>query len=476
MQSRFHPAEPKGNGSSRRRLLDETRMLAVFQRELPAMASGPIRVSRCSVQPASRRNGHHRGRRRIVYRVSVHAPGGSRWEHTLVATAPVSRDFLSPELLHRCRVARLHPAVRPFTRLATYVDDLEMALLLLPVDPALPGLVEITGHNRGRLLSPHLEECRRGGVVRRADWTVHRYQPVRRCELSLDVDVEAAGSLRQRRVLVTIYADDSGAVHHRNMKAVWAFARTAPSLRLPRPLGYDAEHRLLFTEPAGRRLAGNWIRCLARNHPLPQGVDLARVERCLVAAARALTELQQADLALSEERTFRGELAHLHRNIERVRSVHPQASTAFGRLLDSLGGQPVDDEQLCPAHGRFRPERLAGEDGDLTIVEWEAACLASPAFDAATFLGRLRSLAVFSKGGTEAIEHLAGAFRQEYLQRGSATTSRDLAMYESLVLARHALQAARRTGSNGQVSGRVLRLAEAGLHRLETSSLTRRGR
>ena len=459
---------PTRNGSLRRRLLDKEAMLAVFQRELPAMASGPIRVSRCSIQPASRRNGHRDRRHRIVYRVTVRAPGGSRWEHTVVATAPVSADFLSPELLYLCRVAKQQQAVQPFTRLATYVEDLEMGLLLLPIDPALPGLVEITGKDRGKLLSPHLEECNGGGVVRRADWKVQRYRPARRCDLSLDVTVEAAGTLRQCVVLVTIYADDRGALHHRNLNEVWAFARKTPSLRLPRPLGYDAEHRLLFTGPVGRRLAGHWIKRLARNHPLPKGVDLARVERCLAAAARALTELQQGNLALSEERTFRGELAHLHRNIECVRSARPAASSACEQLLESLGGQPVDDEQLCPAHGRFRPDRLAGEDGDLTILGWEAACLASPAFDAATFLGQLRNVSLSAAEGTEALEHLAGVFRREYLQAGPATNSRELAVYEALVLARHALQAARGAGhSSGVVSGRVLRLAEAGLQRLE---------
>jgi hypothetical protein len=449
-------------------LLDEKGMLAVFQRELPAMASGPLRVSQCRVHPASRRNGHRNARHRIVYRVTVHALGGRRWEHTIVATAPVSTDFLSPELLHRCRVAKLHHSVQPFTELATYVDDLAMGLLLLPVDPALPGLVEITGNQRGRLLTPHLDECNGGGVVRRADWRVHRYRPARRCELSLNVEVETAEGLRRRRVLVTIYADDRGALHHRNMCEVWAFAQRAGSLRLPRPLGYDAEHRLLFTGPAGRRLAGNWIKCLARNQPLPAGVDMARVERCLTASARALTVLQQGDLALSEERTFRGELAHLHRNFAYLRLASPSASSAYEQLLESLGGQPVNDETLCPAHGRFRPDRLAGEDGNLTILGWESACLASPAFDAATFLGQLLKVALSGVEGSEAIEHLAGHFRREYLQAGPATDSRELAVYEALVLARHALYAARGAGhSNGRASGRVARLAEAGLQRLE---------
>ena len=103
-----------------------------------------------------------------------------------------------------------------------------------------------------------------------------------------------------------------------------------------------------------------------------------------------------------------------------------------------------------------------------TIVGWESACLASPAFDAATFLGQLRNVALSGVERSEAVEDLAGLFRREYLKAGPATNSRELAVYEALVLARHALQAARGAGhSNGQASGRVLRLAEAGLQRLE---------
>ncbi|MCH7550099.1 MAG: carboxypeptidase-like regulatory domain-containing protein [Proteobacteria bacterium] len=202
-------ARPPQSRTVRARTLDEKQMLAVFRRELPAMADQRIRVSRCRIRPAAAGGGIHGGRRRIVYSVTVEAQGGSSWDHIIVGTTPVSSDFLSPEILHLCRAAEANPAARPFTRLAAYVDDLDMALLLLPVDPALPGLAEITGGERGRLLAPHIRECADGAIIRQADWTVHRYIPARRCELALDVHTVAGSHMLKRRIRVDVFSDDA---------------------------------------------------------------------------------------------------------------------------------------------------------------------------------------------------------------------------------------------------------------------------
>ncbi len=432
------------------------------------MTDRPIRVSRCRIRPAAGRNGTHGRRRRIVYHVTVETHRGARWDHTIVGTVPVSPDFLSPEILHLCRAAESHPAARPFTRLAAYVDHLEMALLILPVDPALPGLAEITGSDRGRLLAPHIRECADGAIIRQADWTLHRYVPARRCELALDVGVEAGGRLVKRRVRVDVFSDDRGGLHHRNMQVVWSVARTARWLRLPEPLGYHPDHRLLFTASHGERLLATWISRLEHDRPLPDGVGLARVHHCITMAAHALAELQQSDLPISQERTFRGELAQLHREVSHMRWAHGDAAAAFEQLLESLGAQPIGEERLLPAHGRFRHERLAGDDGDLTILEWDGLCLASPALDAATFLGRLRRGPLTRPGHGQAIENLAHVFRRKFLRLAPGVTGAELAAYESLVLARHAVRAARRPRRRaGATARRIARLVEAARQRLE---------
>lgn len=452
----------------RARALDEKQMLAVFRRELPAMADRRIRVSRCRIRPAAGSGRIHGGRRRIVYSVTVEAQGGSSWDHIIVGTTPVSSDFLSPEIMHLCRAAEANSAARPFTRLAAYVDDLDMALLLLPVDPALPGLAEITGGERGRLLAPHIRECADGAIIRQADWTVHRYIPARRCELALDVRTVAGSHMLKRRIRVDVFSDDRGSLHHRNMQAVWPITRTARWLRVPEPLGYHPDHRLLFTASRPERLLTTWISRLERDRPLPDGIDLARVHHCINMATHALVELQQSGLEISQERTFRGELARLHRAAPHMRRAHGEAAPAFEQLLEMLGAQPIGEERLVPAHGRFRHERLAGDDGDLTILEWDGLCLASPALDAATFLGRLRRGPLSRPGHGRAIENLAHVFRRRFLRLDPGVSPSELAAYEAMVLARHAVQAARRRRSrSGASTRRAARLIEAARQRLE---------
>ncbi len=460
-------AKPIKRSSLREHLVDELRMLSLFQRQLPAMAQQSLRVSRCRIRPSSRRNGSHAGRNRIVYEVTVEASRGARWEHTIVATAPVSPDFLGPELLHLSRTAGEYPAARPFTQLAAYVDDLEMVLLILPVDPALPGLAEITGPGRGRLLTQHIRDCH-DAIVRRADCTIRRYIPAQRCELAFTITIEAPGGVTKREVRVHVFADDRGRLHHENMEALWPAVEASEHLRIPQPLGYDPDHRLLFTASGGDNLLRRWVRRIERDKPLPAGVDLRRVRQCVTTAARALGELQRADLSPSEECTYRGVLAPLHRSVRMMRSAHAGAAPDFELLLESLSAQPIGEEKLVPAHGRFGPDRLAGDENKMAILDWGRMCLASPALDAASFLGRLRCAHLCRPTRGRGIEHLADVFRREFLAGGPAVTPDELAAYEALLLARQAVRIARHPLRGGGGATRpVRRLLRTALQHLE---------
>jgi len=461
-------AKPIKRSSVREKLLDEPRMQSLLQRELSAMAQQSLRVSRCRIRPSSRRNGSRAGRTRIVYQVTVETCRGERWEHTVVAIAPVSPDFLGPELLHLSRTAVEHPAARPFTKLAVYVDDLEMALLILPVDPALPGLAEITGPERGRLLTRHVKDCH-DAIVRRADWAIRQYVPARRCELAFTFATETRGELTERDVRVQVFADDRGRTHDDNMKALWPLVLGSAHLRIPQPLGYDPDNRLLFTAAAGDNVLGRWIRRIERDKPLPAGVDMGRVRQSVVAAARALGELQRADLSPAQDRTYRGELAPLHRSVAVMRSAHAGAAPDFERLLESLGAQPIGEEILVPSHGRFGPDRIAGDGQDMAILDWDRMCLASPALDAASFLARLRCDHLCGPKRARGIELLADVFRREFLAGNRAVTPDDLGAYEALLLARQAVRIARRPGPRGGATRRVRRLLHATLQQLADS-------
>jgi aminoglycoside phosphotransferase (APT) family kinase protein len=191
----------------------------------------------------------------------------------------------------------------------------------------------------------------------------------------------------------------------------------------------------------------------------------------MATAARALGELQRADLSPALDSTYRGELASLHRSVRLMRSAPD-----FQRLLETLGSQPIGEEQLVPAHGRLGPDRFAGDDQNLTILDWGRMCLASPALDAASFLARLRWGHLCRPTTGRTIEDLADVFRSEFLAGGPAVTADTLAAYEALMLARQAVRIARRPVRRGGAASRqVSRLLKAALKRLEVPRLRYHG-
>ena len=124
------------------RALDVAFMLLIFQRELPAMADTPIRVIMCRARAGKTRAALPQRKLRVTYHLVVESGEGQQRHYDLWGTLPVTPAFLSPELLECCRAAQGHPAVVPFARLAAYIPELHLGVQFLPVDLALPALLE----------------------------------------------------------------------------------------------------------------------------------------------------------------------------------------------------------------------------------------------------------------------------------------------------------------------------------------------
>lgn len=440
------PAMRKSHRELVQRALSPDHMLEVFRRQLPEIAAFPIRVTSCRIEPGHRGSIAARRSRRIVYRVFSESRGGRRWENRLIGTVPATQDFLSPEVLSRCRAAQEHPVARPFRELFLYRRDLQMAFLVFPMDPGLPALAEITGPDGPRLLASHLSSSWNGDAPKRLDWVVRRYAPSRRC--SLRIDLRAGGAGGHRAVHANIFADGRGDAHFQNIRSLWNAARSAGGLHVPQPLGYDADRRMLIlAEANGDGRLARWIGCLERDQPLPAGIEGRHVIDGMVMAARALAELQQADCHLLEERTYRGELARLHRDLTWIRRARPELGGDVDRALDLLGAVPIDDERLVPAHGAFHHTSMITNGLSLSLLDWHGLCRAHPALDAACFLGRVREAGLRRPQRALMLEPPAAAFRREFLRLRPDVSARDLAAYEALILTAKALRAIRRRRS-----------------------------
>lgn len=446
------------------RALDTAFMLRIFQRELPALADTPIQVIGCRAHAGKARSALKQRKLRVTYHVSVECGEGQKRHYTLLGTLPVAPDFLHPALLECCRAAQGHPAVVPFDRLATYLPELHMGVQFLPVDLALPALIEATRPDGGRLGLPFIPECQNGATPQQTGSELLHYKPGRRGVLKFTVRLCGAGSHPQQRVVFgKLFADHRGAAIYRDMRALWDVARRSGCLRIPEPLGYDAKRRMLvIAEAPGQQDLNVWIKCLEEQHPLPADVDLGRLQRCMAVVAEALSEVHRAAIHPRKSRTFQDALANACQDLELVRHGHPELARDIAPLLARLQTRVPPYERLVPCHGAFRHKQLVGNDEYLTLLDWDGLTLAHPALDAASFLCRLRRAPITAPGKASALEGLAEVFRGEFLAREPEVSRGELALYEALLLTDAALRASRRPRHKEHVMAHIHRLvAEA---------------
>jgi hypothetical protein len=454
------------------RLLDADFMLPVFQRELSGASAAPIRVVGCSIKPAktvtSRRSIRDQ-RTRLVYRLDIELEDGTRREFVICGTAPVAADFPGPELEQRCQRLQDHPLAAPFRRLALRVTSLDLGLLLFPLDPGLPALADVTGPEAARLFAPHLPECRAGARIEGIECELRHYKPGERAVLRVRSTLRTGADASERTVYAKLFADEHGATCHAELQALSVAAKHSDSLRIPEPLGYDGELRMLVMAevPGGRDLA-QWINCIENELPLPPGVDLQRLERCLAAAARALSTLQRSGVEPAARRPFQDALAPLRKDCALLREganapLSPLVARALA-LVQRLESLAPREERLVPSHGGCRHKQTIGDEHGLAFIDWDGFCLADPALDAATFLARLRLEPVTTGRGME-MERLAESFRSVFCGL-SPEAVRHLTLYEGLVLTEQMLRSFRRTSRDGAMADTIERLASAAEERL----------
>jgi aminoglycoside phosphotransferase (APT) family kinase protein len=320
-----------------------------------------------------------------------------------------------------------------------------MGLQFFPIDLGIPALVEVTGTETGRILAPHLPECRDGARVVRARAELHRHRPGRRCLLRVTLRlVGPAGESSTRVVFAKLFADDRGARAFTHLKALWDVSRRSSCLRLAEPLGYDADRRMLLMEEVhGDRALNDWIRCLEEEQPLPAGVEMARLEAAMAVVAEALAELQGSAIDPGESRRFEDDCGQAVAQTRALEGAHPKLAREARALLESLTATEPSGVRLVPAHGGFRHKQLLGNDRSLTIIDWDGFTLAPPALDAASFACRLRHFPITRPGRFQELERLAGVFRRELAARVPAFDVREMARYEALILVETAQRALR---------------------------------
>ena len=125
----------------------------------------------------------------------------------------------------------------PFARLTTYVPALRMAIQMLPLDPGLPALLEVTGPRRCAFLAQYLPECRAGAIVEDVRIELRQYNRGIRAVLRCSPRFAGTPAPPEHSVYVKIMKDDDRvAKNYESMRRLWDATRDATYFHMPEPL------------------------------------------------------------------------------------------------------------------------------------------------------------------------------------------------------------------------------------------------
>jgi len=440
-------------------LVDPEHMRAVLERELPLLAERELRVTRCSARRGKWRKSSVQGPCNVVHEVGIEVDGEPEREIVILGMSPATPE-LRVSMQERSSLLRGHPWTAPFREPALHLESLDLMLLFFPLDPSMPGLADVTGRGGARVLSRVLQSRGKDGFAR-IDCELVHYKPFDRAVLKVRETVRDPAA-SPRTVYAKFFAGDE-LESFREYEELWSATRRATHLRLPEPLAYDPALRmLLMSEATGGHGLKEWIKCIEGRKPLPRGVDLERMERCVLVAARALGELQRSGVRLEARRTFRDDLERLKKDRDLLRdggrSRWPELAACADGLVERMETLAPAQERLVPAHGAYRHKQMIGDERSLTVIDWDGLSLANHALDAATFLGRLDRETIVHPGSMPELERMAVVFRHAFLEQEPGA-ARDLDLYESLLQTDDLLRALRRPGNVQETAVEVQRLA-----------------
>jgi ABC-type multidrug transport system fused ATPase/permease subunit/aminoglycoside phosphotransferase (APT) family kinase protein len=270
-----------------------------------------------------------------------------------------------------------------------------------------------------------------------------------------------------------VYPDDRGALVSQVLTALGDGLPSGPGpgqVRLPRPLAYLPELRLVLTEAiAGTAALPSLLTGLMQPESSRSDAPPARVADVISAAGAAAAALHAVcpgpglplPLNSLSVRTLADELTSLRAELAVVRPIWPDAAARVDMAVTELSEQASRPAGRPPvlSHGDFTPRQLLIDldgPGELGLVDFDAACRSEPALDLGRFLAYLHVTAVrrAGPGARPVLGHLTATLLNSYDRAARATegpgsgidgeVQRQVAAFRAAHLARLALRACRR--------------------------------
>lgn len=278
----------------------------------------------------------------------------------------------------------------------TALPGLPLRVWRFPRDPGLPGLVALSTGSTARLLLP-------------ADLTQDRVERVSLVRWRPGTGATVRCTLRQlgrgRPVVRTVYGKLLGpGGAEAALEVLSALAQTpSQTLRVPRPLGLDAQQRVIWTEDVG-------------GHPLLPGLGVDILDLVAAALGRSLADLHRTDPAPTRRRVTPEDVAaEARKKARKIALARPARGGDVARLAalaEEVTRATAPPDRLLHGDCHLGQVQLTREG--LVLLDLDDAAVGDPAVDLAE-LGV--DLALRSRRAGDARRFLRGV-RQGYTRAG----------------------------------------------------------
>ena len=342
----------------------------------------------------------------------------------IFATAEEAEIYVRQRLSPLVAQMRGRPEIVPFAHPVAFIDDLNMAVSVFPIDGELPALIASTDHQQMTEffqkalgddgdMPMQIEDCTiEAGHYGRQHRCVLRYEVNGRLRNADHAD-QGNPQPMQQVVYGKIAADDRCKIVGAVLSSLqWRLrqVQTKRQFRLPRIRGYWPDTGLILLESIpGKPQISEMLQAqiAGTDAELPSIPTNLSLTEALQDCARVAGALHKVNIQFSETRTFQSELDDLQTYMPAVQQFSLALAMQMQHAMRRLQSYAETTAELpvCFSHGDYTYTQLIFDENTCGLVDFDTVCQAEPALDLGQFLAYMRLAArkaedgILAKGG-----------------------------------------------------------------------------
>jgi ABC-type multidrug transport system fused ATPase/permease subunit len=322
------------------------------------------------------------------------------------------------------------PEIKPYSKPAVVIDDLNMVVSVFPIDGMLPSLVETTNPKRmAQIFNDMLPDSLSGNfLINDIFLDLAHYGRYQRCVLRYQVEGEQADTHEPQKITVygKVDGDGRGGLTVPVINALRERLRDKETIypfRVPTAYGYLPDLKLLLMEALpGKPFFKQLLRNRLGEEPLPEEKGLT-LEDAIATCAQIAASLHHSGIKIGPRNSLENKVSGIQKEIQIVQEIYPELGNQLCTWLEQAVeyAHNIPEMMLCFSHGDFTYTQLIFDGKAGGLVDFDTICQAEPALDLGQFLAYQR-LAIFRDQSPEApfpadlTEKLCEIFIKTYIE------------------------------------------------------------